>query len=104
MFSRDWSNERGILGDTDTSMRGYYTEAENAHSNLLIIFNHLNISACEIVHLGLAGSRTVGRRENELLLGAWIVLHAASTGATAQNGRHEREQRNQRGSVKPYFC
>jgi hypothetical protein len=64
-------------------MRGYYTEAQNAHDNLLIIFNHLNINACEIVHLGLAVSRTVGRRENELLLGAWIVLHAVSAGATA---------------------
>lgn len=67
-------------------MRWYYTEAENARDNLFIIFNHLNVSAREIVHLGLAVSRAVGRRENELLLGAWIVLHAASTGATAQNG------------------
>lgn len=67
-------------------MRGYYTEAENARDKLLIIFNHLNIGACEIVHLGLAVSRAIGRRENVFLLRAWIVLHAASPGATAQNG------------------
>ena len=67
-------------------MRWYYTEAENARDKLLIIFNHLNIGACEIVHLDLAFIRAVGRRENELLVSAWIVLHAASTGATAQKG------------------
>ena len=94
MFSRHRSNDCGILGDTDASMRGYYAEAENARDKLLIIFNHLNIGACEIVHLGLAVSRAVGGRENELLMRAWIVLHAASTGATAQNGWHEREQCN----------
>ena len=86
MFSRYRSNDCGIPGDTDASMRRYYTEAENARDKLLIVFNHLNISACEIVHLGLAVSRAIGRRENELLVRAWIVLHAASTGATAQNG------------------
>jgi hypothetical protein len=83
MFSRCGSNDCGILGDTDTSMRGYYTEAENARDKLLIIFNHLNISACEVVHLGLAVGCAVGRRENEFLLRAWIVLHAAAAGATA---------------------
>jgi hypothetical protein len=84
MFSRQWSNHRGILGDTDTSMRGYYTEAENARDKLSIIFNHLNIGACEIVHPGLADVCAVSRRENELLVSAWIVLHASSIGATAQ--------------------
>jgi hypothetical protein len=67
-------------------MRGYYTEAENARDKLLIIFHHLNICACEIVHPGLALIRAVGRRENEFLVSGWIVLHASSTGATAQGG------------------
>lgn len=85
-------------------MRWYYTEAENARDKLFIIFNHLNISTCKIVHPGLAFIRAVGRRENELLVSAWIVLDAASTNTTAQNGRDEREQRNRDGSVKPDFC
>ena len=67
-------------------MRGYYTEAENARDKLSIIFNHLNIGTCEIVHPGLADICAVRRRENELLVSAWIVLNAASTGATAQSG------------------
>lgn len=75
-------------------MRRYYTEAENARDKLLVVFNHLNISACKVVHLGVAVSRAVGRRENEFLLRTWIVLHAASTGTTAQNGWREREQCN----------
>ncbi len=86
MFSRQRGNRCGILRDTDASMRGYYTEAENARDKLSIIFNHLNISTCEIVHPGLADICAVGRRENELLVSAWIVLNAASTGATAQSG------------------
>lgn len=85
-------------------MRGYYTEAENARDKLLIIFNHLNIRTCEIVHPGLAFIRAVGRRENELLVSAWIVLDAATTSTTAQNCGHEREQRNRDVSVKPDFC
>ena len=85
MFSRQRSHSCGILGDTDTPMRGYYTEAENARDKLSIIFNHLNIGTCEIVHPGLADICAVGRRENELLVSAWIVLNAASTGAAAQS-------------------
>jgi len=85
MFSRQRSNCCGTLGDADTSMRWYYTEAENAYDKLSIIFNHLDIGACEIVHPGLADIRAVGRRKNELLVSAWIVLDAASTGATAQS-------------------
>lgn len=64
-------------------MRRYYTEAENARDNVLIIFNHLNLGAREIVHLGLADICAVSRRENELPVSTWIVLNAASTGATA---------------------
>lgn len=85
-------------------MRWYYTEAENARDKLLIIFNHLNISTGEIVHFRLAFIRAVGRRENEFLASAWIVLDAALTSTTAQNGRHEREQRNRDGSAKRDFC
>jgi len=86
MFNRYRSNDCGIPGDTDASMRGYYTEAENARDKLLIIFNHLNVGAREVVHLGLAVCRAVGRRENEFLLRGWIVLHATAAGATAQKG------------------
>ena len=86
MFSRQGSNNCGILGNTDTPMRGYYTEAENARDKLSIIFNHLNIGTCEIIHPGLADLCAVGRREHELLVSAWIVLNAASTGAAAQSG------------------
>ena len=64
-------------------MSGYYTEAENARDKLSIIFNHLNLGTCEIVHPGLTDICAVGRRENELLVSAWIILNAASTGATA---------------------
>jgi len=86
MLSRSRGNDPGILGDTDAPMRGYYTEAENARDKLSIIFNHLNVGTCEIIHPGLADLCAVGRRENELLVSAWIVLDAASTGASAQSG------------------
>ena len=64
-----------ILRDTNASMRGYDTQAENARNKMLIVIDHPDVGPSKSVHLCLTVISAIGRCVHELLMSARIVLH-----------------------------
>lgn len=68
-------------------MRGRDTEAEDAHEEMCIVLDHLDVGSSELVHLCLTVIGAVGGCIHELLTSARIVLHRAASSTAVNSHR-----------------